>query len=169
MTGVQRATARTRRTRYVQWTGSLTGFPDEWLERLTPLADGILRVQTKRGPILTHPTSYILEGERGIYPAPKGVAEYNYDLRADGWATRRPTEVEFVPWTGRFEDLPDTWRMHGAFSFSLAGRLVVQSLEGRLMAEDDDRIIRGPFGEFYPSSLDTFRRNYHVQRAVAHA
>jgi hypothetical protein len=166
MTGVQRATAKARRARYAQWNGSLEGFPEDWLDRLQPLDDGLLRVLTKRGPILTHLTSYVLEGQRGIYPAPKGVAEYNYDLGPGPLALRRETDVEFVVSTGRLEDVPPFWRAKGNFEL-VGSRLIVQSLEGKLAVEDDDRIVHGPFGEFYPSSRDTFLRNYHVHKAVA--
>ena len=167
-----RAVHRGKRARYVRWTGDIDLFPPEWLDRLFVGEHGLLWVQTRRGRLSDRRGDYVVEGTRGLYPVPRGIYDYNWDFNHAedvGWGDRRKLEVEFVIWTGDLADLPADWRARGNFSLNEVGKLAVQCLEGRVLADEGDSLIHGPFGEFYPQPPETFAESYSVidTRAVA--
>lgn len=74
-------------------------------------------------------------------------------------ATKKPVEIEAILWTGEnFLDIEE-------FTQSTSGMckrrgLVIETLEGDMIAFIGDYIIKGVQGEFYPCRPDTFKATY---------
>ncbi len=85
--------------------------------------------------------------------------------------TKKPVTIEAIQWTGKnlrevitFTDgPPDTWEAYA----DLVARdgLKIYTLEGKLLANVGDWIIRGVKGEYYPCKPDIFEATYSPEVA----
>ncbi len=72
---------------------------------------------------------------------------------------KKPVVIEAVQWTGR--NLADMTEHMGNGRLSLnQGRIVIETLEGTMLADIGDWIIRGVKGELYPCKPDIFEATY---------
>jgi hypothetical protein len=82
---------------------------------------------------------------------------------------KKPVVIEAVQWTG--ENQGEVMRFTGdkAVYRSRTGgsELVVHTLEGVLVADPGDWIIRGVKGEFYPCKPDIFAATYEPAEEAA--
>lgn len=76
---------------------------------------------------------------------------------------RKPIVYEAVQWTGenieeisKFANSAQVSRMVGV------SELVIETLEGNMIAEAGDWIIKGVKGEFYPCKPDVFQESYEL-------
>lgn len=81
---------------------------------------------------------------------------------------KKPVVIEAVQFTGKntdeilkFVNIGDD-RVAFVSSYGLDGydKLTIKTLEGRMLAESGDWIIRGVKGEFYPCKPDIFEATY---------
>lgn len=79
---------------------------------------------------------------------------------------KKPVEIEAVQWTGT----PDSFREISNWAntptkiniihYTNHAQLGIDTLEGMMMANVNDWIIRGVAGEFYPCKPDIFEQTY---------
>ena len=88
--------------------------------------------------------------------------------------TKKPVTIEAIQWTGKnlrevitFTDgLPDTRSHHAGMAWEAYADLVardglmIYTLEGKMLANVGDWIIRGVKGEMYPCKDEIFRLTY---------
>lgn len=88
--------------------------------------------------------------------------------------TKKPVTIEAIQWTGKnlreviaFTDgPPDTRSMHAGMAWEAYSDLVardglkIYTLEGKMLANPGDWIIRGVKGEYYPCKPDIFEATY---------
>lgn len=80
---------------------------------------------------------------------------------------KKPIEVEAVQWNPAIEQYIDTilnWIGSDNYFIADTGQLSVLTLEGPLTVSDDDWIIKGIKGEFYPCKPDIFTATYEISR-----
>lgn len=82
-------------------------------------------------------------------------------------AKKKPVEIEFIQYT-------DETNIGHLYEWSNNAiqleynvnknekQLVVETLEGRMLVNKDDYIIKGVHGEFYPCKPDIFHKTYEV-------
>ena len=80
--------------------------------------------------------------------------------------TKKPVTIEAIQWTGKnlrevitfIDSHPDTWEAYA----DLVARdgLKIYTLEGEMLANVGDWIIRGVKGEYYPCKPDIFEATY---------
>lgn len=70
---------------------------------------------------------------------------------------KKPVVIEAVQFTGNFDEIEEF--VGGDCCFN-KGELVVATLEGPLRASNNDWIIKGVKGEFYPCKPDIFEATY---------
>ena len=85
--------------------------------------------------------------------------------------TKKPVTIEAIQWTGKnlreviaFTDgHPDNWEAYA----DLVARdgLKIYTLEGKMLANVGDWIIRGVKGEYYPCKPDIFEATYSPEVA----
>ena len=85
---------------------------------------------------------------------------------------KRPVVVEAVQWNGsnldellrfmRDPDNEDLLPAPGVGHTPSEGHLTIPTLEGRMIAEAGDWIIKGTKGEFYPCKPDIFEATYEA-------
>lgn len=71
---------------------------------------------------------------------------------------KRPVVIEAIQWTGKNKDEIDTFV--GQKLHQVKTQLLIETLEGAHMANQNDWIIRGVNGEFYPCKPDIFKKTY---------
>lgn len=78
---------------------------------------------------------------------------------------KRPVEVEAVQFNGPFRNDAPTWLFEalgdGRMAFTNYG-LEIRTLEGRMIADSGDWIIKGVKGEIYPCKPDIFAETYEA-------
>ena len=75
----------------------------------------------------------------------------------------KPCEIEAVEWVGsNFEEINDFTNGKSRMELMFSGNyeLVIETLEGNMMASIGDFIIKGLRGEFYPCKPDVFHKKY---------
>jgi len=80
---------------------------------------------------------------------------------APGKFRKKPVVIDAIQWTGK--NYSEVCRFIGyevSQITTFAGPLVIQTLEGQMLANDGDWIIRGVKGEFYPCKPDIFAATY---------
>lgn len=76
-------------------------------------------------------------------------------------AIKKPVEIEAIQWTGyNLEDVLDFTKSKS--NVKMHNQLVVQTLEGDMVANVEDFIIKGIKGEFYPCKPDIFHLTYTI-------
>lgn len=76
-------------------------------------------------------------------------------------AIKKPVEIEAIQWTGyNLEDVLDFTKSKS--NVKMHNQLVVQTLEGDMIANVEDFIIKGIKGEFYPCKPDIFHLTYTI-------
>lgn len=73
----------------------------------------------------------------------------------------KPCEIEAIQWTGENKMEISNFIDEGLFYFSNHS-LFIETLEGAMKANQDDYIIRGLRGEYYPCKPDVFAKKYEV-------
>ena len=72
---------------------------------------------------------------------------------------KKPIEIEAWKWTGNIEDMP-------GFLFEIMGvgvedsELIIETLEGVMVANVGDWILQGVEGELYPCKNSVFKKTY---------
>ena len=85
--------------------------------------------------------------------------------------TKKPVTIEAIQWTGKnlrevitFTDChPDNWEAYA--DMVARDGLKIYTLEGNLLANVGDWIIRGVKGEYYPCKPDIFEATYSPEVA----
>jgi hypothetical protein len=72
---------------------------------------------------------------------------------------KKPIVIEAVQWNGTWNDEMAEFAK-GKFSFEEYGVLYVKTLEGTMVANKGDWIIKGIKGEFYPCAKEIFEQIY---------
>lgn len=79
---------------------------------------------------------------------------------------KRPVEIDAVQWTG--ENVADVATLFGDGRVLVTAthphRVVIQTLEGEMLASPGDYIIRGIAGELYPCKPEIFAATYEAVR-----
>ena len=71
---------------------------------------------------------------------------------------KKPVIVEAIKWTGT--NLPECMAFAGSRLQYRDGELYCDTLEGKMLANVGDFIIKGVKGEFYPCKPDIFEATY---------
>lgn len=70
---------------------------------------------------------------------------------------KKPVIIEAIQWTGNnLEEIKD---FMGYYEYAKKN-LIIHTLEGKMVAQVNDWIIRGVQGEYYPCKPDIFERTY---------
>lgn len=74
---------------------------------------------------------------------------------------KKPVVIDAAQWNGKNIDeiCSFTGRTGGELMYD-HGRLLIKTLEGDMVAESGDYIIKGVAGEFYPCKPDIFKKTY---------
>lgn len=75
---------------------------------------------------------------------------------------KKPVEVEAIQWTreNTIEELKKFFNGAEAYLLPEMQRISIKTLEGTMIAEVGDYIIKGVQGEFYPCKPDIFEQTY---------
>lgn len=75
---------------------------------------------------------------------------------------KKPVVIEAIRWTGdNFDELMSlVTELEEPFRESIDGKLKVFTMEGVMIANPSDWIIKGIKGEFYPCKPDIFKDTY---------
>lgn len=70
---------------------------------------------------------------------------------------KKPVMIEAIQWTGNnLEEIKD---FMGCYEYAKKN-LIIHTLEGKMIAQVNDWIIRGVQGEYYPCKPDIFEKTY---------
>ena len=70
---------------------------------------------------------------------------------------KKPVMIEAIQWTGNnLEEIKD---FMGYYEYAKKN-LIIPTLEGKMIAQVNDWIIRGVQGEYYPCKPDIFEKTY---------
>lgn len=87
--------------------------------------------------------------------------------------TKKPVTIEAVQWTGNNKMEIEAFTNGNHFWFQGCDenppKLGIRTLEGKLLADIGDWIIRGVKGEFYPCKPDIFEATYDVAKEDSHS
>lgn len=73
---------------------------------------------------------------------------------------KKPVKVQAIQWTGdNYEELVD-FVGNVMFPYSFKDNIIIETLEGEVIASKGDWIIRGVNGEYYPCKPDIFEKTY---------
>ena len=75
----------------------------------------------------------------------------------------KPCEIEAIKWDGNnFKEIIEFTNGKSRMELMFSGNyeLVIETLEGGMIAANDDFIIKGLRGEFYPCKPDVFHKKY---------
>jgi len=75
---------------------------------------------------------------------------------------KKPIEVEAIRWHGENGEELREWVGSSFHSYQRNGGFVLTTLEGQMLANLGDVIIKGVAGEFYPCKPDIFKKTYDV-------
>jgi len=73
---------------------------------------------------------------------------------------KKPIEIQAVRWDGQHETLEAIKQWHPAVTMAYDGVLYVPTLEGTMLCNLDNWIIRGGRGEIYPCDREVFLMTY---------
>ncbi len=74
---------------------------------------------------------------------------------------KRPVVIEAIQWDGNKAMLGEVVAFMGYYEYA-KGDLIINTLEGRMIASPGDYIIKGVNGEFYPCKPDIFEKTYEA-------
>ena len=78
---------------------------------------------------------------------------------------KKPVVIEAVQFTDNPQSIEDLSRFMDETTISYAGEepaVLIKTLEGTMMANVGDWIIKGVNGEFYPCKPDIFEKTYEI-------
>jgi hypothetical protein len=81
---------------------------------------------------------------------------------------KKPVVIEALQFDGTNQAEVASWS-GGAVSGDRAGTCIIETLEGRMLANVGDWIIKGVQGEFYPCRKDIFEQTYEPAWAGSHS
>lgn len=81
---------------------------------------------------------------------------------------KKPVEIEAVQWTGDNPGQLVGWMTTSSYLIEDGG-LLIKTLEGTMVAQPGDWIIKGIRGEFYPCKPDIFADTYEEVGDATHA
>ena len=70
---------------------------------------------------------------------------------------KKPVMIEAIQWRG--DNLEEIKDFMGYYEYAKKN-LIIHTLEGKMMAQVNDWIIRGVQGEYYPCKPDIFEKTY---------
>lgn len=70
---------------------------------------------------------------------------------------KKPVTIEAIQWKGN--NLEEIKEFMGYYEYA-KGNLITHTLEGKMIAQTNDWIIRGVQGEYYPCKPDIFELTY---------
>ena len=74
---------------------------------------------------------------------------------------KKPVVIEAVQWDGTKESLEKIRKLgERNIRLNMTTELVIETLEGRMLASLNDWVIRGVAGEVYPCKPDIFEKTY---------
>ena len=74
---------------------------------------------------------------------------------------KKPVEIEAIQWNGgNVQEIIDF--VGNACNVDMLYTLVIHTLEGNMLANPGDFIIKGVQGEFYPCKPDIFEQTYEM-------
>lgn len=75
---------------------------------------------------------------------------------------KKPVVIEAIQWTGDNWDVLSNWCAYGlTYEYpSREKKISIKTLEGTMIADLNDWIIKGIKGEFYPCKPDIFEATY---------
>ena len=75
---------------------------------------------------------------------------------------KKPVVIEAVQWTGdNWDEIAKFYPNNLMYDYPASKRtIVIQTLEGQTRADQNDWIIKGTRGEFYPCKPDIFEATY---------
>lgn len=79
---------------------------------------------------------------------------------------KKPVIIEAVQWTGRNIDEIERFTGNKARYNLVLNTFEIETLEGIMIANVDDYIIKGVKGEFYPCKPDIFEQTYELVRKI---
>ena len=71
---------------------------------------------------------------------------------------KKPIVIEAVQWTG--ENVTQLEKFTQGNAYYMSGDFYIKTLEGEMRARQNDFIIKGIGGEFYPCKPDIFEKTY---------
>lgn len=88
-------------------------------------------------------------------------------------AIKKPIEIEAIQWNGRnldeikefvgnkliYEIIDTAWKVGKGRPYIL---MRIKTIEGDMIVQDGDYIIKGVQGEFYPCKQDIFEKTYDI-------
>ncbi|HDZ8770910.1 TPA: hypothetical protein RUV54_001377 [Staphylococcus aureus] len=75
---------------------------------------------------------------------------------------KKPVEIEFIKYTGDNKQEIYDWSNGNVDHSDYATHLLIDTLEGCLIAEVGSYIVKGVEGEFYPVEPNIFNKTYEV-------
>lgn len=79
---------------------------------------------------------------------------------------KKPITIEAVQWTGRNIEEIERFTGNKARYNLVLNTFEIETLEGTMIANVDDYIIKGVKGEFYPCKPDIFEQTYELVRKI---
>jgi len=75
---------------------------------------------------------------------------------------KKPVVIEAVQWMGNLKEIEELFgnKPFGCSYNEKGSTIVIDTLEGQMMASMDDYIVKGIKGEFYPCKPDIFEMTY---------
>lgn len=74
---------------------------------------------------------------------------------------KKPVVIEAIQWTGHNKDDVKYFMRESCYEF-LGDILYIYTLEGRMIASQNDYIIKGIDGEYYPCKPHIFEQTYDL-------
>lgn len=75
---------------------------------------------------------------------------------------KKPVLIKSVKWEGNVEEIKKLEGINTFYMDKDSGGLSIETLEGRMMADLGDYVIKGIQGELYPCKPDIFEMTYEV-------
>lgn len=78
-------------------------------------------------------------------------------------AKKKPVEIEFIQFTDKVSVMDILlWAKSKVKYKTTKNYIIINTLEGEMIANVDDYIVKGVNGEFYPVKPDIFNKTYEV-------
>lgn len=73
---------------------------------------------------------------------------------------KKPVVIEAMQYNG--ENLTDIMLFSGAVTVKITGEVIIDTLEGEMLVNKGDFVIKGVNREFYPCKPDIFEKSYEL-------
>jgi hypothetical protein len=75
---------------------------------------------------------------------------------------KKPIIIKAVKWAGNLKDVEELEGLNTYYINKDSGGLNIETLEGRMMANLGDYILKGIHGELYPCEASIFEESYNI-------